>query len=194
MSQSALNAAKRLIPQLSPSEKQQLIALLKAATSIHGGAKIDSDKVVEATDDYLTDSIKRYLLKKGLVTRSTANMVMRRTIERLPNYPQDNATIRQWLADHLGKLTAVEEMKIGAVTAEALDIYLKHIKFYQEHGVGAHELLSNIHRVPSAIETSFPGYAASGLLKLILTAREPEWMAVKPRKRSRSRLTGTQSS
>lgn len=163
------------IHDLTPTQKQELINWLKAGVYIGGGAKVDSDKITFAADDYLTYAVRHVLIKRKVLTPRSANSIIYRTIERLPKYSKDNQIIRGWIDEQFGKLDEVSKQRVGILLIAMLFTYLNRIPFYREHGVGPHELLSNIIRIPSAVEGELPGYTRSGLLPMILpkTTRRP---------------------
>lgn len=173
----AFTKIKRLIEtnigQLSPEEKQQLIASLRAGLSILGGVKVSADRVEDISTDYLTHAIRHVLIKRKVLTPSTANRMMRRTIERLSNYAHDNELARNWIEDQMGSMNEAERQYVAAAIVNMLLNHLNNIEFYRKQGVGPHELMSNISRIPSAVESELPGYARSGLLRLVLAPRVP---------------------
>lgn len=167
---SAFEKLKRQVIGLPADQKQELLAVLQSTLqfSKRTVAQSKAQRVEDYLFDYLTDAVKRFCLKRGLVTRGDANLAMKRTIERLTKYPQDNEMIRRWIEEKIEPQTEAEKQHVADIFVQTLYTHLNHSSYYREHGIGPHELLINIRRIPTAVDGELPGYAANGLLKLLV--------------------------
>lgn len=160
---------------LPAEQKQELITALQATLQF-SKSNITPTRKREAEDylhDYLTDAVRRFCVKRGLCTRVDAWAVIKREIERLKQYPQDNEIVRRWIEEKVKPEGEVERQFIADTFVNSLYNHLKDNPYYKELGIGPYELLINIRKLPTAVDGSFPGYANAGLLPLIIRREMP---------------------
>ena len=185
----AFDKIKRLITkhlnELSAEEREQLIARLKASLAIQGGVKVDKNNIPAIADDCLTYAIRYVLVKRKVLPPKSATQLIYRVMERLTDYARNNELMRQWIEEQFLPKTEAERQHFAIECVEMLYNYLNKFEFWRDKGVGPYELMINLTRIPSAVEGELPGYAASGLLRIILTPKHPQKSA-STRKRLRS--------
>lgn len=152
------DAILREIPRLQPN---QLVEIRKkiGATLALCGVKTGEPAVEEpekVIDDYLLEGIYQELRRRGLLARGG---LPSRLIP--PDFRVNSASARFCLQEQLGELSAPDRAALGQLAARALASYLERGKI----PVGVSTMLKNVNKITSAIEASFPGYLASGLLK-----------------------------
>lgn len=160
---------------LPAEQKQELITALQATLQF-SKSNITPTRKREAEDylhDYLTDAVRRFCVKRGLCTRVDAWVVIKREIERLKQYPQDNEIVRRWIEEKVKPKGEVERQFIADTFVNSLYNHLKDNPYYKELGIGPYELLINIRKLPTAVDGSFPGYANAGLLPLVIRREMP---------------------
>lgn len=162
--QSNLQTIVKLLPELKPNELVEVRKRLQALTSITAPAP------TKATDDWLENCITEELIRRGVSFGTDWK-------GRMPKgYRQQAEAVREFLTKAVTvnalpvrtqPLTSAEKYALGRVTARALADYLS----WQEH-FGLKVMLQQINKIPEALDASFPGYVASGMLGRLFKVRE----------------------
>lgn len=149
-----LNTVLKLIPQLNPKE------LIAVRDRVH--FLVADTSAGKLTDDWLTDGICNELVRRGLLRKG---MDWRRVAPK--NYRRDVAGALEFLFAALRRpLTTPEKYALGRVVALALADYLANTP-----GFGLRVMLQGVRKVPEALDRSFPGYVASGMLYMLIMVK-----------------------
>lgn len=153
-----LSTVLRVLPTLSPTELQQIRGKTGALLSLGGGAAMasTSETVVRLELDYLLDGVIVELRRRGLVSQKFKLPPSLIT----PAYRQASLEVREHLSEYVGKLTAAENAALGKLCAESLARYLDRGNV----PLSPSTMLKNIAKVPTAVDSSFPGYLETGSL------------------------------
>jgi hypothetical protein len=141
------------LPKLSRAELREVEKHCRALASLSG----HSD---EPADDWLITGIKTELQRRGLIR---ARFPWKELAP--PKFAAlCAATSEALLGAFTPPLTSPERFALGRLAGRALADYLER---HDGRGhVSAKAMLANIDKVPTALEASFPGYLAAGLLRL----------------------------
>jgi hypothetical protein len=150
-----VQTVRKLVPLLSQEEladvKQRIDALLQNTTG-----KLPYD-------DWLSNGIMTELQRRGLCRLKTLNA----KIVPIPkNYRADCAMARDIIiAGTPEKLSDRDKLLLGAIVARSLADNLDN-----KYGgpLGLKKMLQNVSEAPGAIEESFPGYLAGGMIGMVL--------------------------
>lgn len=146
----------RWLPKLTDVEKRMLMKQLGGTTppAIKEGS----------IDDWLLPGISAELRRRGLSHPS----LTREDINRIaPNYWADSLRVRADLRTRLSaKLKHGELIGLGHIVVRALADYRSPVT-----PIGVKFLLTNIGKIPEAIEQSFPGYLACGMLHHLIRTK-----------------------
>jgi hypothetical protein len=156
-----LQQIQAMLPRLNAEDSRKLRLLLDSRFK----EKAATNPTVGSQDDWLLPGIKAQLRKRGL---NYGNI----SPERLaPNYTKDAVRICTQLRKQLRKesrfeLKHVHLLVLGGIIAEAL---IEHLKQTRPNApTGLKLLLTSVNEIPEAIERSFPGYLASGMVHMLL--------------------------
>lgn len=148
---------RRLLPQLSAQEAQELKLLLGSL-------------VTPATSDWLLAGVQGELRRRGLGCQPLTTTFVNKWA---PNALAEAATVREVLATSerrgIVRLSSRQWEALGRVCVEALARYLTEGP--KPPPLSANVLLRNISKVPQALDADFPGYLESGLLLLLVPVR-----------------------
>lgn len=145
----ALETVLRELPHLKPEEIAKVRSRLGAAASFSKAAPIEEI-------DYLFDGVQCELRRRGLLGR---NAVLPRRVVPV-GYEQAASEVRDHLGQSVGSLSSLDRVALGQLAARELAAYLERGKI----PISPKTLLTNIDKIPSAIDASFPGYLEAGVL------------------------------
>ena len=144
------------LPKLSVGQLSDLSAriklLAKTAIKDHDGKQVFGDRVLQV----ICDVMKR----NGLETPSPV------TLKKSSAYVNAKAKIED-LATYFEKISK-QKLVQDSILKVAIDLLVTDMQQWQGVAVSSHSVLKQIHRIPSMLNRSFPGYAASGLLTKIV--------------------------
>lgn len=171
MSATELAAVLRMIPNLTSVEKAQALARLKATSlGVDGGRALAE---VPDAADWLLEGMYFELRRRGLL--GAQERVPARQVQRLaPDWNSAAGAVRKLLAERLRYFGAAHSpryaimLSLGNVAARALADYLEA----GQVPIGLKVLLTNVGKVPQAIDRSFPSYLESGMLHCLVVR---EW-------------------
>jgi hypothetical protein len=153
MGKTELQQVIRLLPRLSASEKRMVLGRLGSVSA----------QPVKSLDDWLLPGIDAELRRRGLNHRPLSTA----TISRLaPNYFAESTQVRQHLEKQLKRsvpLKHAQLVSLGNVLARALADYRSPVT-----PLGIKFMLQNVGNIPEAVEQSFPGYMAAGMLHCLV--------------------------
>lgn len=185
---------KRAIPSLSLQQREELVLWCKAVP----GAAVSVGKEAPTTiepDDWLASAIGRALVKRGMATSKGIGGHLRNAVARVPNYPSASREVRDLLRSHLNEnpterqLQHLGDIAIGAlinvieisgpskeliaelVTLKVPGTVIARIRKMGSPELSARRLLTNIGRVPGALDKELPNYMAAGLLTMVVGKR-----------------------
>lgn len=138
---------------LPPDEWATVQAKVTAFHKLGGGPLPAVD--TPPSDDYLLMGIEYELRRRGLLGSR----------EKLwgvsPKFHRVSASVRATLEERAGKIAPPQRIALGRLCARALADYLDN----GPAPISGKLLLDNAHKTMTAVENSFPGYLATGLLR-----------------------------
>lgn len=142
------------VPQLTKEQLSELamrIKLLSDVTKSYAGKQEFGNRVLQAIAD---------VMKKQNVETSSAH-----SLRKSAAYvgAKDKLQDLSVFFDSISKSKLVQDQ----ILREAIQL-LYHDLLQWQIAVSSHTMLKQIHRIPSVLNKSFPGYAASGLLQKIV--------------------------
>lgn len=156
MSGPNLKSILLLLPTLEVEEIRQIKDRVDAILALS-----PTDSVVEG-EDWLGQGICIELRRRGLV-RGDAQI-------RAPDkaFIRDQKEMSEFLVERIGRpLKSVEKAVLGQVAARALADYIGH-----SAPLSMRTMMQNVSKVPQALEDSFPGYLASGMVEKMIRERK----------------------
>jgi hypothetical protein len=148
-----LSTVLEVLPRLNYDELKQLKLKVGAKLSLSVGG---SSPPTQTQSDYVKDGIITELRRRGLL--GTAKGLSPR---QLPNdFDAASAEIQEFLAGHVGVLSAVRYAALGQLAARALASFLEN----QGKQVTAWLLTTSVSKIPQALDAAYPGYLEAGLL------------------------------
>ena len=159
MTATSIDAVLSCLPKLSASDLLKVKNKAQALLSLSGGAFAASADE-EPAIDYLLEGIFHELHRRGLLRKDG-----RIPAKAWPSgYRTKAANTRALLEENIGKpLSEKEKLQLGRVAAEVLARYLQH-----KAPISANVLMSNVDKIPQALDAALPGYLQSGLLIVVL--------------------------
>lgn len=151
-----LQTVLKLLPDLKPHEQIEVRKRLDFLTQSNPFQAKKS-----AREEWLEDCVTEELLRRGITFGSDCK-------GRLPKgYWQESEAVRKFLLKAIDKpLSTAEKYALGRVTARALADYLENTP-----GFGLKVMFQQINKVPQALDASFPGYIADGMLGMLVKVR-----------------------
>lgn len=162
---SAKDEIIRLITQLRPEDVPEV----KAALSLVAAAKSAPRMAEDISSDWLLFGIVRYLSRRGLMVEQESMLEMsRRTAYK--TYREKKPPVMQYLTRIERQLDTHSKHRptLALICAIALAEFLEHRAVF---GVSA--MLSQIDKIPEALERAYPGYINAGLLRFVLSSLDP---------------------
>lgn len=150
------------LPSLPSEELHKVSTKVKALLALRGGrtGKEDEINLTSSPFDYILEGIKFELRKRGLI--KTNGFIPKQYWPK--NYEQSVKELQSLLE---GQFPYPPEQAIlnllGRLCAEALAVYLEPVI-----PISSSALMSNIHKVPTALDQMLPGYLQAGLLFVVL--------------------------
>ena len=152
-----------LLPKLAPAELAEIITAAKLAGSL--GA-IEPQPSLHS--DWVLDGIATYLIRKGLLAPAGAIQSLRRRDAYKP-YLSKLPAVAVFLArlerDQLGGKSRYRT-QLGLVCADALADLLQKRGYFSVSG-----MLSQIDKLPEALDEAYPSYIESGLFGMFLRGK-----------------------
>lgn len=160
---------KKIVGQLPQMSRADRMRLRVALDFVDGGkTKQRAESVARSTDDWILPGIGRELRRRGLVTGKLSSEQISRAA---PNYRADAALFcsryqKRFQRERPG-LRHAELVGLGIVFARALADYLPGV-LPPNVGLGLRTMLSNVSKLPDAIEASFPDYLQCGMILALI--------------------------
>lgn len=161
-----LEQITKLLPQLTTAECAELIVRLKAFTQFaHNTGQLPLPLVparspVRDDTDMVLEAIQRVLERLGVELVSPG---MLRKVSSFPKFRDEKVpAIMKFVRSGVPRRV----QQIGLLNVGVLLLYQN----MQQMGiaVSSRAILNHAHRIPSVINNAFPGYAANGLLGMIV--------------------------
>jgi hypothetical protein len=157
----------RLLPAVTPEERKKLKVLVGA---FKGGKSVQNSSQerypngnVNANGDWLFEGIIAELGRRGLNYRAPQV-----TQSRSENYEQDSVFVRTRLEQNLKVLVPQPKrahfLALGSRSAHSLAEYISR----WDTPLGLKFMLNNVSRTFEALDRSFPGYLASGMVGVLV--------------------------
>lgn len=154
---------KKLLPSLTPEERAEVRNRIMALDHLTGTDTMHVHAVKSQDDDAASDCLRVFcavLAEKG-VEQVKAGMLRRTAGYR--SFCEKVTSVCDWLRDH-GITERADRMAMFKLGAKLLYADMVRQAFAP---VGARTMMAQVHRLPAALNASFPGYARSGLLRWI---------------------------
>lgn len=162
----------RVMSMLPDLTKEQLAAVRNHAAaliSVGGAPKVvRQDPSLGDRDDWILDGIYVELSKRGQARVVIPRNVFLKT-GRGTAYRNSSEPVRLWLEAALPRIQIREKRQLGIICARSLALYLSAFT-----EVSLQTLTRHIHKMPAAIDASFPGYLESGLLDKVIRSEDKE--------------------
>lgn len=153
--QTGLALVLKHLPNLTPKELSQV----KARVGFLLGDADKGNQTQRLANDWLLEGLTCELRRRGLWLKNYPLPQLMFSSD----YGVKATAVRTHLTEGAGsdKLTTVQLIALGALGVSALMDYLAKIRV----PVGPKTVLNNLDKIPVALEESFPGYWASGMLR-----------------------------
>lgn len=153
----ALQQVLKVIHTLQPEEQLEVkkrVDFLLSSSPPHSSRSAVNDWL---TEGIVTELIRRGQLHKGMDWKKVAPK----------GYQQSVDIVCDFLFDAVGRpLNTAEKYALGRVVARALADYLENTP-----GFGLKVMLQGVGKVAVALDASYPGYAASGMLGMLIKVK-----------------------
>ena len=164
MAATPLASVLQTLPSLPSKELEAIKQKVQALLSLRGGCDTteepdDSYDLAAPPFDYIFDGICYELRRRGLIKQ---NGFIPKT--RWPkNFSKSSKEMREFLETQFSEpLSPAQLTLLGRLSAEALASYLEHVV-----PISPTTLMSNLDKIPTALEQMLPGYLRAGLLFMI---------------------------
>ena len=154
---------QQLVSSLPTMSKSQLTKLRQHVAFLLQHSPIDPVQPVE-DEDWLLRGILTELDRRGLNVGKDFKI---RRDSSYASFRAQSESVRAHLLRMVPNLTAVQRRALGEVCGRELALYLASWQSAPE--INRHTMLTYVSRVPEALERSFPGYMAAGLLKMVIS-------------------------
>ena len=148
------------LPRLSPDELQELAGRAKALAAVTPTTSSKPTVEVATAEDMLLDAISTTMSRMGVEHTS---MSMLRKGPHYASFKEKAPSVIQFVR----KAVPGDRLKQMAVLSIGVKLLYKNLE-EMELPVSSRYLMQHIHRLPSVINKSFPGYATAGMLAWIL--------------------------
>lgn len=154
---SNLQTVLKLLPQLKPHEQIEVRKRLDFLTQ----SNPFQAKKKSVTEEWLETGITEELMRRGVSFNSNWK-------GRMPKgYWQESAAVCKFLTEAVNRsMSTAEKYALGKVAARALSDYLERTP-----GFGVRVMFQQINKIPQALDASYPGYVADGMLHMTIKAR-----------------------
>lgn len=154
------------LPRLSAKERGEVQLAIKMLGALDGGPS-PADTTV-ASDDWVLSGIATYLVRRGLIPERTGIHDLRRR-DAYKQYLTKLPSLMGFLTklEYDNKLTRRHRVTVSFLCARSLGDILEKRNYFS---VGA--MLSQIDKMPEALDQAYPGYIAANLFGFILQRSE----------------------
>ncbi len=149
------------IGKLTSPEIKMVLAALKAR------GRTDATITIRHSQDWLLPGLEYELRRRGLlalphITTEWVNGLS-------SSYTSDADVVRRMLKSNLkGMPTQAELLNLGRTAAKALAEYVSAERLAPGRSFGPRVFFQHVRDIPIALNRSFPGYVASGLLSALI--------------------------
>ena len=153
-----------LIPKLGPAE----LAEVQAALKFNGAMQGASDAPLLMSSDWVLNGIATYLIRRGLIEAQGALWGLKKR-DAYKAYIHKLAPVAAFLARLEGqvKTHTRHRPQLAAICATALADWLEKRSIFS-----VSTMLSQIDKLPEALDEAYPGYVKAGLFSFVLRGRE----------------------
>lgn len=153
------------LPKLSAADRAEVQTAIKMLGALDGGPEPAAPSV---GDDWLLSGIATYLVRRGLLPESKALFELKRR-NSYQQYLQKLPSLVLFLTrlEQENRLTKRHRITVAFLCARSLGSMLERRNYFS---VSA--MLSQIDKIPEALDEAFPGYIASGMFGFILQRSE----------------------
>lgn len=157
----------KLLPKLKPDELAEVQRAIKAIASLSGIAESLVGGQVISDGDYLIDGIAQYLITSGLLPFSNRAVYHLMHRDGYKTYRTKREDVEGFLLKVLSTVDGGRanryQPQIAFLAASALADLLRNRNIFS---VGA--MLSQIDKIPEALDAAFPGYIEGGIFGFVL--------------------------
>lgn len=157
-----------LIPSLSITEHENVRTALKASAAFlsQQGPSIEAEQKLET--DWLFTGLVDYMVGRGVVAKRHAELSLSRR-RSFKTYQAKRADLSEYLAalEQQAKTYTRHRVLLGHLCASSMAILLEQRAIFS---VSA--MLTQIDKLPEAIDAQFPGYLSAGLFQYVLDIAE----------------------
>lgn len=157
----------KLLPKLKPAELEEVSRAMKALQGLAGRSTIVASGTPLADGDFLIEGIAQYLVSSGTLAESSRAVYHLQRRDAYKSYKVKRPELDKFLQKLAGSLGTKGNRyypQIAYVCASALADRLRRQNIFS---VGA--MLSQVDKIPEAVDDAFPGYVESGLFGFVLT-------------------------
>lgn len=154
-----------LLPKLTHAELAEVRTAIKMLGALDGGP---APAAPTQGDDWLLSGIATYLVRRGLLPESKAFFELKRR-DAYKQYLSKLPALMGFLTklEQDNKLGRRHRITVAFLCARSLGDMLERRNYFS---VGA--MLSQIDKMPEALDNAYPGYIEAGLFGFILTATD----------------------
>jgi hypothetical protein len=163
---SRINDVKALLQGLTAQELTEIKSYANAKLSL--GVVADAD-APQSTDlpRLIVDVIVDCTASRGIDSTSSTMLL------RSAQFPPFRHKIDNKLGSFLTNAVKRNRVKLRALIYLSVELLIDNLQ-QMAVPVSSRAVMSHIHRIPSILDRSFPGYAESGLLYLVIREKETE--------------------
>lgn len=156
---------RAMVPSLNPADRRKLAMLLDR---FQGSTSIKSVSRHESLDaDWLFQGLLKELKRRGAPDFTMRKISFLRSIA--PNYELASQEVRVYFEKKITNPSPTELSALGVILARAL---AAHIESWRNGPtVSMRSLLLNVGSAAEALDNSFPGYVAGGMLPMMIGRR-----------------------
>lgn len=149
------------VRKLTSVETRQLIEAIR----LHGDT--DATIVARQSGDWLLPGLEHELRRRGLLARP--HITVEWVAHLSPDYVTESELVRKMLKSKLQKtMTHAELLNLGRTAAKALANYVENERLVPGRTLGPRTLFQHVKDIPVALNRSFPGYVAGGMLSALI--------------------------
>lgn len=150
------------LPSLSPQARADVLGAIKALAAMDGNTIGVADQA-GVSDDWLLLGICGHLIQRGLITqRNATSDLMRR--DAYKQYKEKLPPVIDFLQGLDPTGSKRSRPTLALLAARALDDMLTARKYFS-----VPNMLTQIDKIPEALDLAYPGYAAGGFFGFLLS-------------------------